>query len=268
VYWPNYRTLLRDGRNSRLRFWLILIIATAALAADSEHQYQVACAPCHGVHGEGGRGPALAVPKLPRAPDDAALASIIMTGIPGTQMPSTRMTDGERQQLVQYVRALGESKPAPFEGNARAGEQLFWGKANCGHCHTVGARGGRTGPDLTEIALRRSPVHLRATLIDPAANIPDSFTVYRRVVFLPDNFLQVRVVTRAGKSITGVRIDEDAFTIQLRDDDDRFYSFRKDKLRELVKDWGKTPMPSYRGLLSEAELRDVVAYLSSLRGSQ
>jgi len=220
------------------------------------------------VHGEGGRGPALAVPKLPRAPDDAALASIIMTGIPGTQMPSTRMTDGERQQLVQYVRALGESKPAPFEGDARAGEQLFWGKANCGHCHTVGARGGRTGPDLTEIALRRSPAHLRATLLDPAANIPDSFTVYRRVVFLPDNFLQVRVVTRAGKSITGVRIDEDAFTIQLRDDDDRFYSFRKDKLRELVKDWGKTPMPSYRGLLSEAELRDVVAYLSSLRGSQ
>jgi putative heme-binding domain-containing protein len=268
VSWPSCRTLPRDGRNSRLWVWLILILSTAALAADSEHQYQVACAPCHGAHGEGGRGPALAVPKLPRAPDDAALASIIMRGIPGTQMPSTRMTDGERQQLVRYVRALGESKAAPVEGDATAGEQLFWDNANCGHCHTVGSRGGRTGPDLTEIALRRSPGHLRATLLDPAANIPDSFTVYRRVVFLPDNFLQVRVVTRAGKSITGLRIDEDAFTIQLRDYDDRFYSFRKDELRELKKDWGKTPMPGYRGVLSETELRDVVAYLSTLRGSQ
>lgn len=183
-------------------------------------------------------------------------------------MPGTRMTDGERLQLVRYVRALGASNVAPVEGDARPGEQLFWGKANCGHCHTVGARGGRTGPDLTEIALRRSPAHLRATLLDPAANIPDSFTVYRRVVFMPDNFVQVRVVTRAGKTITGLRMDEDAFTIQLRDYDDRIYSFRKDELREIVKDWGKTPMPTYRGILSETEIRDMVAYLSSLRGSQ
>ena len=80
--------------------------------------------------------------------------------------------------------------------------------------------------------------------------------------------MQVRVVTRAGKSITGLRIDEDAFTIQLRDYDDRLYSFRKDELRELKKDWGKTPMPGYRGILSDTEIRDVVAYLSTLRGSQ
>jgi cytochrome c oxidase cbb3-type subunit 3 len=258
----------------RLSLCLILAVPTAILPAaataadsDGQHQYKVACAPCHGIQGEGGRGPALAIPKLPRAPDDAALSSIILTGIPGTQMPATRMTDSERQQLVQYVRALNKSTPAPVEGNPTTGEQLFWGKASCGHCHTIGSRGGRTGPDLTEIALRRSPAHLRATLLDPAANIPDSFTVYRRVVFLPDNFLQVRVVTRAGKSITGLRIDEDAFTIQLRDYDDRLYSFRKNELRELVKDWGKTPMPEYRGILTETELRDLVAYLSSLRGS-
>jgi putative heme-binding domain-containing protein len=256
------------------RLWWCFIVPIAALAADSgaQRQYQVSCAPCHGGQGEGGRGPALAVAKLPRAPDDSALSSIIMTGIPGTQMPATRMTDSERRQLVNYVRGLGNSKPVSVEsavaGDVKAGEQLFWGKADCGRCHTVGPRGGRTGPDLTEIALRRSPAHLRATLLDPAANIPDSFTVYRRAVFMPDNFVQVRVITRAGKTITGVRVDEDAFTIQLRDYSDRLYSFRKDELRELKKDWGRTPMPGYRGTLSDTEIRDLVAYLATLRGSE
>ena len=81
---------------------------------------------------------------------------------------------------------------------------------------------------------------------------------------MPDNFLQVRVVTRDGMRITGARIDEDAFTIQLRDFTGRLFSFRKDELEELDKDWGKSPMPSYRGQLSDAEIQDIVAYLASL----
>jgi putative heme-binding domain-containing protein len=253
-----------------IRLFLILMAPLATFAADAngQRQYQLSCAPCHGVNGEGGRGPALAAAKLPRAPDDAALASIIAQGIPGTQMPGTRMTGDERQRLIGYVRGLGVSKSPAVGGDKKSGEQIFWAKANCGRCHTVGPRGGRLGPDLTEIALRRSSTHLRATILDPAPNIPDSFTFYRRVVFMPDNFVEVRVVTRTGQSIRGVRVDEDAFSIQLRDDSDRLYSFRKDELRELVKEWDKTPMPAYRSILTDSELGDLVAYLSSLRGSE
>lgn len=85
---------------------------------------------------------------------------------------------------------------------------------------------------------------------------------------MPDNFLQVRVVTPDGTHITGVRVDEDTFTIQLRDASDRLYSFRKEELRELHEDWGKSPMPGYRGVFTESELRDVVAYLLSLEGAR
>ena len=60
-------------------------------------------------------------------------------------------------------------------------------------------------------------------------------------------------------------MDEDTFTIQIRDASDHVYSFRKDELRELQKDWGKSPMPSYRGVLTESELQDVIAYLASLQ---
>ncbi|MGA3234986.1 MAG: c-type cytochrome [Bryobacteraceae bacterium] len=247
--------------------WLLLG-ACALRAADSgQDLFRVHCAPCHGLDGAGGRGPNLAVRKLPRAPDDDALASVISLGIPGTQMPGTRMTAAENRRLVLYIRGLAPAQTAPIQGDRANGERLFWSKANCGQCHTVGPRGGRLGPDLTTIGTARGPDHLRESLLNPEADVPDTFTSYRRVIFMPDNFLQVRVTTRDGRQITGARVNEDTFTIQIRDSSDRIYSFRKDELRELHKDWGKSPMPSYRGVLSDSEIQDIIAYLMSLQGA-
>lgn len=230
------------------------------------------CAPCHGAKGDGGRGANLAVRRLPRAPDDATLGAIIAQGIPGTEMPVTRMTDQERARLIEYIRSLGhtettQSQTTQVEGNPAAGERLFWEKGNCGRCHTVGARGGRIGPDLTNIGERRGPANLRQSLLDPEAETPENFAQYRKVIYMPDNYLRVRVATADGKQITGARVDEDTFTIQIRDDDARIYSFRKDELKELHEDWGKSPMPSYRGVFSEGELEDVIAYLASRTGN-
>jgi len=248
---------------SAIVLWMAL--SPSLLCADAGALFLSHCAPCHGPKGDGGRGSNLAVRRLPRAPDDEALAAIIRDGIPGTQMPGTRMTDDERRTLVAYVRALGQLPAARVEGNAVNGETLFWSKGNCGQCHTVGPRGGHAGPDLSTIGSRRSPAHLRQSLLEPEAEVPETFAVYRRVIFMPDNFLQVRVVTAGGKTITGVRLDEDAFTIQLRDYSDHVYSFRKDELRELHKDWGKSPMPSYAGVFSAAELQDLISYLAGLQ---
>jgi hypothetical protein len=85
------------------------------------------------------------------------------------------------------------------------------------------------------------------------------------MIFMPDNFLLVRLTTADGMSIAGVRVNEDAFTIQLRDYADRIWSFRKDELRELHKDWGKSPMPAYRDVFTNEELQDLIAYLVSLQ---
>ena len=253
----------------RLRRASLLFVAwPLAAATTGEALFQTHCAPCHGPKGDGGRGSNLAVRDLPRAPDDAALAGIITLGIPGTQMPGTRMTAEENRQLVGYVRSLGRGAPVAAAGDRADGERLFWSKGNCGQCHTVGPRGGHMGPDLTDIGTRRSPAHLRTSLLEPEAELPGTFAVYRRVIFMPDNFLQVRAVTRDGRTITGVRLNEDAFSIQIRDYSDRFYSFDKSELKELQKDWGKSPMPSFRGVFTDVELRDLIAYLSGLRGAR
>jgi hypothetical protein len=68
-----------------------------------------------------------------------------------------------------------------------------------------------------------------------------------------------------GKSITGIRLNEDTFTIQIRDYSDRIWSLDKSALRELHKDWGKSPMPSYRARFTDSELQDVIAYLCASR---
>jgi hypothetical protein len=83
---------------------------------------------------------------------------------------------------------------------------------------------------------------------------------------MPDNFLQVRVVTIDGRPLTGVRLNEDLLSIQLRDYSGELHSFLKTELREFHKDWGRSPMPSYRNTFTEAEIEDLVAFLASLRG--
>jgi putative heme-binding domain-containing protein len=203
---------------------------------------------------------------LLRAPDDAAVSAVITNGVPGGPMPGTRMTPDENRQLVAFVRSLGRSETVQSSGNSQKGETLFWGKGNCGGCHTVGPGGQRLGPDLTEIGARRGPPHLRTSILEPEAEIPDNFSVYRRVIFMPDNFLQVRVVTIDGRPLTGVRLNEDLLSIQLRDYSGELHSFLKTELREFHKDWGRSPMPSYRNTFTEAEIEDLVAFLASLRG--
>lgn len=246
----------------------VLIAAPRAWPAQQdpagERLYRVHCAGCHGARGEGGRGADLTSPRLTSDADDASLARIISSGIPGTEMPGTRLQEAELAELVAHLRALRRTPPAPPKGDALRGRELYR-KANCAACHSIAGEGGLLG-DLTDVGARRGPSHLRAALVDPEAYVPERFWQYRWVIPLPDNFLQVRVVTRDGRAITGVRLNEDAFSIQLRDFSERIHSFWKSELLELHKDWGKSPMPSYRDVFQPEAIDDLVAYLASLRG--
>jgi hypothetical protein len=67
--------------------------------------------------------------------------------------------------------------------------------------------------------------------------------------------------------VRGIRVNEDSFTIQLRDAGGRYHSFRKAELKDLVRLSGRTPMPSFEGQIGQAELDDLVAYLASLKGN-
>lgn len=233
-----------------------------------ERLYQIHCAGCHGAKGEGGRGSVLAVSKLARADTEESLINVITLGIPGTEMLRTRLDNEQVRQVAAWVRKLGQIPPPQIAGDVRRGEQLYLTKGDCSSCHTIRTQGGVSGPDLTEIGLRRGSEYLRRALLDPEADVPENFSQYRWHTVIPDNFLQVRVVTKDGQRITGVRLNEDTFSIQIRDLSGRVRSFYKSELTELRKDWGKSFMPSYRGVFSQDEHDDVIAFLLSLRGEK
>jgi cytochrome c oxidase cbb3-type subunit 3 len=244
------------------------IIADADGLAKGRKIFEVHCVQCHGPKGEGSRGPTLAQAKLPRASDDASLLRIVQTGIAGTEMPRANLLPGEAPYVAAYVRSLGRMPMEAVPGDVAKGAELFKTKGACMTCHTLSGQGMAIGPDLTDVGARRSVAFIRRALTDPAADIPQSFNAYRAEISLPLNFLFVRVKTKAGKELAGVRINEDAYSIQLRDLTGRIHSLDKDNLAELIKDKGMSPMPVYAGVFSPAEMDDVVAYLVSLRGEK
>jgi putative heme-binding domain-containing protein len=214
------------------------------------------CAPCHGPEGDGGKGANLARPVLPRAADDRSLFLVIRNGIPGTEMPGTYyiLIDHEVWQVAAFVRSLGRTAQDELvTGNRSHGEQLVRTKGSCLQCHTVGHAGGNMGPPLTDIGSRRSATYIRKTLLDPAAT-------------LPYDFVYLDVVTRNKTRISGIRLSEDTYSIQLRDLSNNLHSFFKSELAEIHRDNKRTPMPSYRSAFSDSDMNDVIAYLLSLRG--
>lgn len=237
-------------------------------AGQGERLFKFHCAGCHGPKGEGGQGPTLATPVLIRAPTPDLLIKVIKQGVPGTEMPESKLDAGELRQVAAWVRKLGQLPSVKVPGSPRRGEQLYLTRGNCSQCHAIKGRGGASGTDLTDIGLRRGPAYLRTALTDPGADVPKSFSAYRSDVNIAENFLQVRIVTKDGENIDGVRLNEDTFSIQVRDSSDRIYSFFKSELLELHKDWGKSPMPDYRDVFSKQELDDLVAFLVSLRGEK
>jgi cytochrome c oxidase cbb3-type subunit III len=211
------------------------------------------CALCHGIDGSGGRGPSLQRPKLIHAADDDALKSVIENGIP-PEMPETwYLSKGEIAIVAAYVRGLGNVPPESLPGDPLRGKALY-ARSGCNACHILGGDGFGYGPELTDIGARRGSTHLRETLRNPANTIPE-------------DFLLVEATANSGQSIRGIRVNEDTFSIQVKDRQGHFLSLRKSKLRELKKLRGETPMPSYTTSLSPAEMDDLVAFLALQRGT-
>jgi putative heme-binding domain-containing protein len=216
--------------------------------------FQTHCSYCHGAHGEGGRGADLTLGQYRRGGSDGQLFATIRNGIPGT-MPAVTATDDEVWMMTAFVKRLGS--PGLYEkaaGEARSGRAIFEGRGKCTTCHSVGQNGGSLGPDLTDVGRRRTLQYLEESLLNPDADVPVRYRA-------------IRVVTKSGQAIAGIRLNEDDVSIQLRDTNDNLRSFLKVSLREIRREKASL-MPSYMSTLSRTELQDVVAYLNSLRGAQ
>ncbi|MCU1235393.1 MAG: ccoP2 [Candidatus Solibacter sp.] len=211
------------------------------------------CAMCHGMEAGGGRGPALVGREFLHGSSDDELLAVIREGIPGSSMPAFAGTDEEERNIVVYIRSLsspivgGNAHPT---GDAERGKRVYSG-LGCAGCHLIDDAGSVFGPNLTRVGAGRSYEFLKQSLLNPSADITPGGD-------------GVTVTTVDGRRVTGIRINEDSFTLQLRDQSQKFITFDKSEIRQVTHE-KKSLMPTYSSL-PPRDLEDLLAYLSTLRG--
>jgi putative heme-binding domain-containing protein len=229
--------------------------------AEGQALFRGLCSGCHGGAGRGGKGPDLTDQRWIHGGTDDDIARVIRNGVPNTTMKKLGESLKEEQirKVIAYIRSLArssaESTWKPYiTGDPAAGRTLFFdpkGKVQCAKCHSVGGEGGRIGPPLDRIASRRAPEYLMESILQPSKDIAPEYEA-------------VAVATADGRVVTGLRVNETNFSIQLREENGRFHSFLKRDLEE-VKVLKKSLMPeNFWELLTVKELHDLFAYLMTL----
>lgn len=238
----------------------------AASIREGASLFRANCSPCHGLNAKGGtRGPDLSTGRSTHGSSDRDIFRTITQGVPGTEMPASGFEDSEIWALVAYLRSLAPSKEAVL-GDRVKGEKIFSGSGGCLQCHMVKGRGGRLGPDLSRVGASRSVSYLVNSIRKPDKDLSVGMFDPNNPLGLPLVYDTVTVVTTAGKKITGVAKNEDTFSVQLLDTEQNFQFFLKKDLKEVIHE-RRSLMPTYsEQTLSPAALRDLVAYLQSLRG--
>jgi putative heme-binding domain-containing protein len=254
--------------------FILALCALPALAqpAPAEHGkavYDAHCTACHGADGNAGeRAPAIVISGAATAlrgeRSEAQILDIVRNGIPGTGMPAwkARLPEADILAIGTYVHALrGTALDNPAPGDPLHGQQVFWGKGQCGSCHIINGRGAAIGPDLSNIAVQRK-----------AAAISDALTKVQHRVFgdggvhlpaiPPMDYQPVTVVTKDGRSISGVMRNMDHWSVQMVGLDGKYHSFDRAGLVRVTIAPGSIMPSDYDKRLGTDELRDLLAFLT------
>jgi mono/diheme cytochrome c family protein len=135
-----------------------------ASASDGKKVYETKanCAKCHGLHGEGGSGPALGNPSFLRAASNGFLEGTIILGRENSPMHSffssedfPHLEQEDFENVVAYVRGFEKTPPRPGRRVEVTPQTVAEGRAlfreNCAKCH--GPEGlGKHGLEVGDFA--------------------------------------------------------------------------------------------------------------------
>jgi putative heme-binding domain-containing protein len=251
--------------------YLVLIYSSAACFAQTSRNplagdpdaiagggaaFRPYCTPCHGIRGEGGRGPDLTRGVYSAGDKDSDLFNVIANGVPGTDMAgfASDFSEQDMWRIVAFIRSLARHDVVPLAGDRAAGEKLFWGKAGCGACHVVNGKGGGLGPRLSRIGRERSLAFLRESVLTPNADVKPEYAT-------------ITAVKRDGAKIVGIG-SLDNFTVQITDAAGNYYSFERGDLASSTRELKSLMPDNYSRVLTAAEIDDLLAHLASLRGAE
>ncbi len=152
----------------------------------------------------------------------------------------------QRARLAQFEPLLKGGDPAK-------GREVFFGKkVACGSCHSVGAQGGKVGPDLTKVGAIRAGRDLLESIVMPSSTFAQGYEPYV-------------VLTQDGNVIAGLIARQSPEAVVLRDSGGNELQLRRDRIKEM-KRAEKSVMPEgLERAMSEQEFRDLLAFLLSLK---
>ena len=239
--------------------WLFIFSTLAAQEPETvpqesgRQQFEARCVRCHGADGTGGeRGPDivhLARVGGRRASSVEELSELIINGIPDAGMPAASLPEPQLNELATYVHSLiSPAADHPTAGDPSTGERFFFATGQCSTCHMVRGRGGRAGPDLSNIAEELTVTEMEESLRDPSARIAPGYH-------------PISVDLRDGRSIRGFSRNESNYDLQLQDVDGRFHFLLSEELLNVIPD-EQLSMPPIK--TDETELKNLMAYLTRL----
>jgi putative heme-binding domain-containing protein len=181
-----------------------------------------------------------------------------------TERLFSRLTDSDRKRIESI---LQQSEQSTFQmqsrlaelqlllqgGDAERGRAVFHSaKSACSTCHRVGNEGGHIGPDLTSIGAIRASHDILESIAFPSSTIAQGHD-------------QFTIATSDGRALTGIIAQQNADTIVLRDSSGADTRLHRNQIEEMTRQPISMMPEGLDRLLSSEELRDLLAYLESLR---
>ncbi|MDH5762864.1 MAG: c-type cytochrome [Nitrospinota bacterium] len=181
---------------------------------------------------------------------------------PESRMPNLGLNNEECRAITAFLVSLQEPEfnkkwqgYLDSPGDAVQGEKIFFdaeGKANCGKCHAVNDRGGKVGPPLSFVGTSRTKAFLLESILKPKAVITSGYS-------------SVLILTKKGKFITGIKLNEDDSSVDLIDKEGTSLHILKNDIKRFKTQKISIMPGNFKDILTEEEIRHLLAYLATLK---
>lgn len=162
----------------------------------------------------------------------------------------SKFREQKTDQLSDIVREFQECLAG---GDASRGSDVFMThlEAQCIRCHRIGKTGSNVGPNLKEIGSKKQADYLLRSIVAPSADIDRK---YRTQV----------VELTSGKTAQGLLLEQSESTMTLVDSQGKKTVIDKDDIDDVFEQ-SISIMPEMKKALSRREIRDLVAFLQTLK---
>jgi quinoprotein glucose dehydrogenase len=171
-----------------------------------------------------------------------------------SKLESFRLTDAHAAKFTSSSSITKQYADSMVGGNVARGKDLFKNRSqlSCVRCHRVGENGGEVGPVLSDIGVTKNSEYLMEAIVDPNATIAQGFET-------------MIVQTDEGQIVSGIVKAQDDDNLTLVTAMNEIVVIEQDSIEGVKK--GQSSMPvDLMKYMSRRELRDLMAYLTSLNG--